>query len=183
MIASLLLSPPDRVQLGALSLTGLPMPERADDLAAVHTRLFGGLRPGFGLQPPYESVWRGERRMMGRSTQAVVEAYAKAGLWPETDGLPPDHVGVEVGFWARLMAERDETAGRGDTIGAARLDAQLRDFLADHLLVWIPAWCQAVAADDPGGFYGTLATMLGEQLEIAAGELALADAEDAEATS
>src|SRR5512134_1478689 len=42
-----------------------------DRLAAEHTRLFGGVQPGYGPPPPFESVHRGER-LLGDSTQDVL---------------------------------------------------------------------------------------------------------------
>jgi len=119
------------------------------ELAVEHARLFGGLRHGFGLEPPYESVWRGEHRVMGQATQAVAAAYAQAGAALADPRIPADHVGFELTFLAHLLGSSDP-----------RAEGWLRAFLDEHVLAWVPEWCRAVGAADPGGAYGQLAAIL-----------------------
>jgi len=181
-IAALLLGAPDEVGVAALRQSGLPFscPIDADALARAHTKLLGGLRPGFGPLPPFESVWLGERRVMGVATQSVAAAYEAAGaqLMP-VDGLPADHVGYEVAFLAFLLRCRDDAVDHGDQAGVERADAAWRSFLTDHVSTWVPRWCQAVHDEDPDGFYGALALMLYDYVVSAidelSGEQAVAD--------
>ena len=167
VIAKLLLRVPSPDEIEALRTSGLPLPlpPDLDALARDYTRLFGGLLPGYGLEPPFESVWRGERRVMGEATQEVMAAYAEAGgQLTEAAGLPPDHVGLELSFLAYLMQSRDEALEQGDAEAAQKAAAAEEAFLADHVLQWVPDLCQAVEAADPEGFYGTLAALLYDYL-------------------
>ena len=92
----------------------LPLPSDLDALARDYTRLFGGLLPGYGLEPPFASVWRGERQVMGEATWEVMAACAEAGgHLVEAAGLPPDHIGLELSFPACLMQSRDEALEQG----------------------------------------------------------------------
>ena len=57
-----------------LSQNKLTSPEILEErLAAEHLRLFGGVTHGYGPPPPYESVWRGEGRVMGATTDGGFE--------------------------------------------------------------------------------------------------------------
>ncbi|MCL2482575.1 MAG: molecular chaperone TorD family protein [Propionibacteriaceae bacterium] len=174
VIAALLLGVLDEVGVAALRQSGLPLSCTLDSdaLARSHTKLFGGLRPGFGPPPPFESVWLGEHRVMGAATQSVAAAYEAAGaqLTP-VDGLPADHVGYEVAFLAFLLHCHDDAVDHGDRAAAERADAAWCSFLTDHVSTWVPRWCQAVHDEDPDGFYGALASMLYDYVVSAIDEL------------
>ena len=158
VIAGLLLRAPGEEEVRALLGAGLAAPPPGD---GDHARLLGGLRPGYGPLPPYESVWRGEGRVMGETSRQVARAYAAAGARLDVPaGTPPDHVGFEVAFLAYLLHSRGEAERCGQTERAARAEAARRAFLDDHVRAWVPAWCEAVEAADPAGFYGALACLL-----------------------
>ncbi|MDR1264863.1 MAG: molecular chaperone TorD family protein [Propionibacteriaceae bacterium] len=177
LISGLLLGPPSAAVARGLAAAGLGLPEPADPeaLARDHLRLLGGLRPGHGPPPPYESVWRGEGRVMGRATEAVLSAYDQAGAWLEgADGRPADHVGFEIGFLSYLAKCHDEAAGRDDSAARLKAERAWDEFMADHVMMWVPDLCRTLERADPGGFYGTLAAWLGNYLAAAG------DAEPAE---
>lgn len=62
------------------SIKDIPDNEVLDILGVDWTRLFRGIKKGYGPPPPYESVWRGEGRIMGEWTRKVLESYHQAGI-------------------------------------------------------------------------------------------------------
>lgn len=138
---------------------GLGADDTAEALAVEHTRLFGGLRPGQGLAPPYESVHR-ELQLLGDTTFAVVRAYANAGfgaIFPDVG--PQDHLGVELRFMS-LAAHEEMQAWSSDERAAAMdaLKCQLA-FLEAHLLAWAPGYGHALASEARGPFYAALGAL------------------------
>lgn len=135
----------------------------AERLAVEHTRLFRGIREGYGPPPPYESLWR-EGRMMGESTVAVAKAYLEAGYRHDEQWGPLDHLVEEMRFMAALCHAEDEalTFGRGEKAQWAR-ERQLR-FLEDHLLAWLPSYCRVLADQAQEPLYQALARVSAEVL-------------------
>jgi TorA maturation chaperone TorD len=134
-------------------------------LATEHLRLFGGVTQGYGPPPPYESVWRGEGRVMGATTADVLRAYANAGLEPATQTTePPDHVGYELGYLSHLCGKEADSRRSGDTVGTAKYLQMEHEFLRDHLEKWVPDFCQKIAENDRTGFYKAIALLTKEFL-------------------
>ena len=115
-------------------------------LATEHTRLFRGVREGYGPPPPYESLWR-EGQMMGDSTVAVATAFLEAGY--EYDGAwgPCDHLAEELRFMAALCMAED---------AADALERQAA-FVERHLSAWVPTYCHALAEQAHEPLYRALA--------------------------
>jgi TorA maturation chaperone TorD len=137
-------------------------PDAVDELAAAvrsagheallveYERLFVG--PGRVPCQPYESLWRtdGPRRergmLMGKAATEVAALYRELGLHvsPEAHELP-DHVAVE---W-EAVAYAFET-------GADELAVRV---LEEHLALWMPPFCTAVATETELPFYRGLAAL------------------------
>lgn len=133
----------------------------AKGLIPEHHRLFIG--PGQLPAPPYESVYREGRRVMGETTLEVGRQYEEAGytLHPSFKELP-DHVVAELAFMALLVEEEAGAWEVEDASAAlARLQRQGR-FLRDHLLRWLPAFCERLLASTENPFYRRLVATLGE---------------------
>lgn len=133
--------------------------DTAQALAVEHTRLFGGLRSGEGLAPPYESVHR-ESQLLGDTTLAVVRAYADSGfgtIFPSAG--PQDHIGVELRFIA-LAAHEEMQAwlSKGRDAAIAALERQ-QAFLESHLLMWAPAYGRALASQARTPLYAALGVL------------------------
>lgn len=125
------------------------------DLEVEYNRLFFG--PARPEAPPYESVWRDPQGLvMGPAAQAVQQQYAEAGLAlaPDYHDLP-DHLATELGFMAYLAAQQV------DSEGDERLAwmEQQRVFLQQHLVVWLPPFCQRVRQTSRHPFYAALAEL------------------------
>ena len=122
----------------------------APGLIEEHERLMVG--PGRTPCPPYESMWADEAPpqrgiTMGTAAGAVLALYRRAGLAMRPHpGELPDHLVVECEALAWCL-EQD------------RATAVARTLLNDHLLQWLPRFCEAVrtAAEHP--YYQTLAAL------------------------
>ena len=135
-------------------------------LAVDHTRLLGGILQNDAIPAPYETVALGDAMNTARVLD-VIDAYADAGfedLAPELG--PPDALGTELRFMA-LLCYREMEAHRGDDSGLAPawLKRQQR-FMDEHLLAWVPAHCERLAAQAATPFYAALATLLGQACRI-----------------
>ncbi|MEE8323978.1 MAG: molecular chaperone TorD family protein, partial [Candidatus Bathyarchaeia archaeon] len=54
--------------------------ELAQRLTIEFTRLLRGIKRGYGPPPPYESLYKGEKRVIGEVTRDVMRMYQKAGF-------------------------------------------------------------------------------------------------------
>lgn len=113
--------------------------------------------------PPYESCYRGERRVMGDATLRVRRHYEEEGLAlrPDVRELP-DHVALELLFVACLAGEEARlrrTTGGGDL---ARCLHRQERFLREHLACWIGPFSDQVRRAARSSFYRALATVAAE---------------------
>ena len=67
------------VELIRESLKG-DLQELSERLGVEFTRLFRGVKEGYGPPPPYESVYMGEGRVIGEATLEVMRFYTECGL-------------------------------------------------------------------------------------------------------
>lgn len=142
----------------------------AERLTVEYTRLFRGLSADYGPPPPYESLYRGSQ-LMGEVTAAVMARYADAGFGVIDEDLgPQDHIGAELKFMALLCHDENSAWERADHDAAARKRNLQRRFLAEHLLRWVPAYCQRIQEESVERFY-IGATMLTEHAVIADNEV------------
>lgn len=102
--------------------------------------------------PPYEAVHRDSRivngeptrgLLMGPSTVDVRRLYQDAGASLELPELP-DHIGVELGFMAFLCEREEEARLEGDAEALENYRRYQKGFLADHVLAWVPDYCEIV---------------------------------------
>lgn len=128
-------------------------PQVADEAAvllaadpAAHAREFEeALRlplPGRAV-PACASVYLDGGTLYGRTSLKVMELYEREGLAvggraPGGQPLPPDHAGCEAAFLALLESGGD---ARGDEQRAQRLR---REFLANHILRWVPQFAESL---------------------------------------
>ena len=130
-----------------------------DALAVDYTRLFSGIKPGYGLPPPHESIHRGAATPTDVFTQ-VLASYTEAGFPAlEEAAAPPDHIGVELRFIALLCHKEMEAWRAGAADAAVRALEQQRDFLDSHLLLWAPQFWTTVKAQAQHAFYRALAAL------------------------
>ncbi|MDI6800276.1 MAG: molecular chaperone TorD family protein [Actinomycetota bacterium] len=113
--------------------------ELLDSLKTEYTRIFFDSYLPF--IPPYESVYLGERQVMGEAARRVA-AYYK-GLGMGAAGEMPDHIAHECEFMA-LLYQRGELS-------------LAKEFLKEHLLAWGPQLCSDLKILGKAGFYEAVA--------------------------
>lgn len=130
--------------------------DEAEALRAEYTTLFIAGVKGRSC-PPYESVHIGAGPYGSGSIGAAVEAvYAEAGLavGGAAEGELPDHIAVELDFLSYLCGREAGAASSNEALAWRR---RQRKFLEEHLLRWLPAFEQGLAATMPEGFYRKVA--------------------------
>ena len=110
-----------------------------DQQAAVHQALFG-----FNVFP-HESVFVDAPSVLGGpATAAVQHFYRQVGFAPREGEVAPDHIALELGLMAFLSGAEANgwTTRNTDTVPQNR-NLQ-RQFLDQHLLLWLPALVLAI---------------------------------------
>jgi len=130
-----------------------------EDLVLEYTRLFIGPGPHIS---PHESVHRGDESnpglLWGESTVDVKRFIEWLGLSydPDYKGIP-DHVAVEFELMQKIT-EGESKAWLGCDVDSARTCLEYEGrFLRDHLLKWIPDFCNEVMNESKTNFYQEMA--------------------------
>jgi TorA maturation chaperone TorD len=163
--------------LGALSVLEVegiddlmqkPEAELLEDLAVEYTHLFLG--PGKHISP-HESVHHQREdgqwgKLWGASTVEVKRFIEATGLTynEEFKGLP-DHISVEFEFMQQLTL-REEKAWKEDP-GQAQACRQVeKKFIEEHLIRWVPAFCEMVIQEAESPFYHAMAALTRSFIEL-----------------
>jgi TorA maturation chaperone TorD len=137
------------------SLQGSNMEELSIQLMIEFTRLFRGIKKGYGPPPPYESIYRGERRVIGQVTLDVMQMYQNANF-VFSDAYytgPLDYLGVELQFMAFLcQSEMDAWKNNKDDEAKKYLELE-KKFLKLHLLQIVPKFSRNVVQQATEKFY------------------------------
>lgn len=93
---------------------------------------------------PYESVYTStDRLLMQQARDEVLADYRQEGLGRVGEFQEPeDHIAIELEFMAYLCQRAAEALAAGDMPAAAGYLQKQQGFLAKHLRVWVPAFCQ-----------------------------------------
>ncbi len=137
------------------ALQGSNMEENSTQLMVEFTRLFRGIKKGYGPPPPYESIYRGERRVIGQVTLDVMQMYQNANFVFSDDYYtgPLDYLGVELQFMAFLcQSEMDAWKNNKDDEAKKFLELE-KKFLNLHLLQIIPKFSEKVVQQATEKFY------------------------------
>ena len=116
-------------------------------LAIEFCRLFIGPQP---LCVPYASAYRGEALLGGRARTRLEAFLHRIGFTFDAVAMriaSPDHLAVELAVLAYLYARTDTAA-------------TIHEFLCDHALPWVPAYCEQVASVAALDFYRTAARLV-----------------------
>jgi TorA maturation chaperone TorD len=146
-----------------------PADELIEDLAVEYTRLFLG--PGKHVSP-HESVHH-ERddgdwgRLWGASTVEVKKFIETAGLQYKDDFTDmPDHISVEFEFMQKVIEKERAAWEEGDGDAALYCLKMEKMFIDDHLITWIPRFCDEVTADAGLSFYREMARITKSFIEL-----------------
>ncbi len=164
--------------LGVLSGLGVKLasdffegPEEAllEDLAVEYAGLFLG--PGEHISP-HESVHcEGEGaqggQLWGEATVAVKKFIESAGLnyEPEYKGLP-DHISVELEFMQQVTRHEEQAWGEEDEEGAVYCLKIQKKFIEEHLVRWVPLFCEKVIRVAELPFYREMAALTKNFIEF-----------------
>lgn len=164
--------------LGVLSELGLDLPgdffqkskeDLLDDLAVEYARLFLG--PGRHISP-HESVHHQQDdaqsgQLWGDSTVKVKKFIETTGLEYKTDyrGMP-DHISVELEFMEQVI-RREGQAWEEDDKGGAQYCLKIeKKFIDEHLIRWIPTFCERVINEAELPFYREMAALTRSFIEF-----------------
>ncbi|HUS87515.1 MAG TPA: molecular chaperone TorD family protein [Bacteroidales bacterium] len=102
-----------------------------------HLDLFGG--SGESKAPPYESVYRSAEHLLYQEQTLQVRHIYETYGWKSTYNgtVPDDHIGIELQFLILLL---DKLHKLDDSICRVELTKDLRKFISDHLIKWVPQW-------------------------------------------
>jgi TorA maturation chaperone TorD len=164
--------------LGVLSDLGLqlaseffqrPEEELLEDLAVEYSRLFLG--PGQHISP-HESVHHqkggGQSGLLwGESTAEVKKFIESTGLSYDSDykGLP-DHISVELEFMHQLTLREKQAWRDEDEDGALDCLKTEKRFIEEHLVRWVPAFCDKVTREAELPFYREMAALTKNFIEF-----------------
>jgi TorA maturation chaperone TorD len=169
----------DEFSYGAilLTVTGLldalqtSLDESVGELVSEYNKLYIGSDEL--KAPPWESVYRSTQRLLFQeSTLDVRNAYRIQGFLPaEYPHVADDHLALEFAFMAQLGDRAKVAYGEGDfDVVRTALEAS-RQFLKDHLLIWVPDYVGELKVIEGAVFYPELAELALEFLKIDHGVL------------
>lgn len=131
--------------------------------------------PGVQYVQPYESAYRQQQApgkgrckttLLGEPAYQVAQIYQNAGLEPTAEAIPfPDELTVELEFMSRLCARAAKGAESGDAMKAKDVTAMQRDFLAEHILPWVPSCLTKITKEAVTPLYRILAKLLNAFLD------------------
>jgi TorA maturation chaperone TorD len=134
--------------------------ELLEDLAVEYARLFLG--PDKHISP-HESVHHQRDdgdwgTHWGGSTVDVKKFIETTGLEykQEYSGMP-DHISVELDFMKEAAGREARAIEEKDWEGALYCQKMEKKFIYDHLIKWIPAFCDKIISQAEISFYGDLA--------------------------
>ena len=142
--------------------------ELGESLAIEFTRLFMG--PGEHISP-HESVFvdvdGDSGGLYGAKTVAVKKFIETTGLSYDDSftGLP-DHVSVELEFMGKLTEFEAEKWANGNDGGARCCLSVQKMYAEEHLLRWIPQFCEQVIAKAELPFYREMARITSEFVDF-----------------
>jgi TorA maturation chaperone TorD len=128
--------------------------EVSNRLLIEFTRLFRGIKKGYGIPPPYESIYRGERRVIGQVTLDVMKIYRDVGFdFSGNYSGPQDYLGVELKFMA-FLCQNEMDAWKNNNDDKAKKYIELeKTFLNMHLLQIISKFSRNVINKTREKFY------------------------------
>lgn len=128
-----------------------------DELNEEYTELFIG--PGHLEAPPWESVYlTREHLLFGEPTFKVRNFYHSFGIECSTgENEPDDHIGLELLFMAKLIEKTLANIAENKSIKKEIMGQ--KNFLEEHIMQWVPAFCNDLRKAAKHKFFYQLATI------------------------
>jgi TorA maturation chaperone TorD len=132
------------------------------EIAVDYTELFCGMKPAAPF--PYESIYRGKRRMlMQEPASEVKRVYEADGYLLDREGSnePADHISHEFGYLSSLLSGALNALRTTETKApeAARFIQKKDDFVSQHVQLWVPVFCNEVKQQANTEFFRLIAVM------------------------
>jgi len=139
-----------------------PVEGLLEDLSVEYARLFLG--PGKHISP-HESVHHQRAdgqwgQLWGKSTVEVRKFIEAAGLSYETEyqGIP-DNISVELEFMQKLIEREAQALAENDEESVLKCRKIEKRFMEEHLIQWVPRFCDQVAQEAESPFYRDMAVL------------------------
>ncbi|MCR5583272.1 MAG: molecular chaperone TorD family protein [Eggerthellaceae bacterium] len=138
---------------------------RIESVKSDYARIFVG--PAALPAPPWESVYRGKKRLlMTTSTLSVREYYRACGYEAQClRHVPDDHLALELDFLSALAQEALDACDVGDEQSARNALQSGQTFLKAHLALWVGEFASDLREHDGSSFYCAIADALAAFVE------------------
>jgi len=135
------------------------------DLAAEYNRVFLGMGPD--PIAPFESVYTSpERLLMQDARDKVLALYRQESLKRASEAfIPEDHISMEFEYMAHLCEVAAQASVEDDAAKTEEYLTKQRDFLHNHLLVWVFDMCIDMEKRVKTDFYKAICSITRQQLE------------------
>lgn len=134
--------------------------ENEIELRKEFTRLFRGIREGYGPPPPYESLYR-QSVFPTEISDAVIGYFQNAGLDVRSICYEaPDYLASELMLMSLLAYQEFEYDQKGDDEQRRYFMQLQNEFLNTHLLIWMPEYCQVLKKESRIDLFRQLAIYL-----------------------
>ena len=158
-----------------------PPDQLAEDLAIEYTRLFIG--PGPRISPHeslhVESHDASENDFWGPETVQVKRFVEATGLdYSEKFSGLPDHISAEFELMQKLAEKESQAWSDGDESAANWCQNVQRRFFTEHLVNWIPGFCDKVVENAELSFFRQMAAVTRDFVELERESLADRDSKD-----
>ncbi len=138
-----------------------PVEELKTSLAVDRTKLLRGIKPGYGPPPPYEGVYASTAQdVIGEAMLSIRNIYAESGVvLPEGVHDQPDFIGFELDFM-RHLSEKEARAWADENVEEViKVTGKEQAFLKEHILKWIPRFCDLMLEQAQLDFYRGIARL------------------------
>lgn len=158
-----------------------PPDQLAEDLAIEYTRLFIGPGPRIS---PHESLHlvaadASENALWGRETVQVKRFVEAAGLnYDEGFSGLPDHISAEFELMQKLAERESQAWSEGEENAAGSCQNAQKQFFTEHLIKWIPVFCDKVMENTELTFFHQMAAVTKDFMELERENLADRDSKD-----
>ena len=143
-----------------------------EELAVEYARLFLG--PGPHIAPYASTHLGGEGAGLWGPATVWVKRFIRDAGFDYSDGYRdlPDHISVELEFMGEMTAREARALEHHDPDEAKRIGEIEAEFVADHLAIWVPAFCEKVGSTSELNFYRVMARLAAdfirsEELDLA----------------
>lgn len=125
------------------------------ELAADYARVFLGAGTVDDIVAnPHESVYTSAEKLVCQDAfENMVKTLKGAGLKKDDNGIFEDHIGLEFAYMQHMCARTLDAARKNDEKRVDTLLGMQSDFIDEHLLNWVPRFCEDIRKIPCTDFY------------------------------